>query len=138
MKRKIIISFSLSLLVFLLTSWTLAYSHYAASMVEGTCFYLLTYYILKWYARPNTFGCPYIYAIIAGRIILEIPLRITEFYDTIPSLFITLTVITSIILAAVYYKEKRDSVLVLTIAILILLMTIFFNNVFMRFTATNC
>ena len=124
MKRKIIISFSLSLLVFLLTSWTLAYSHYAASMVEGTCFYLLTYYILKWYARPNTFGCPYIYAIIAGRIILEIPLRITEFYDTIPSLFITLTVIISIILAAVYYKEKRDSVLVLTIAILILLMTI--------------
>ena len=49
MKKKITISFLLSLLLFLLTFWTAAYSLYAASMAEAMCFFVLTYFILEKY-----------------------------------------------------------------------------------------
>lgn len=135
MKKKILITFLMSMLVFILTSWTLAYSHYAASMAESCCFFLLTFHLLESYAKPNTYGIPYVLAIIVGRIILEMPLRVMEFKDTLPSLFIPMTVIVSILLAALYYKEKRLSVLILSVSILIILTTMcqyewfeFFNN----------
>ncbi|MBP3767840.1 MAG: hypothetical protein J6I31_06145 [Prevotella sp.] len=51
------------------------------------------------------------------------PLRVMEFKDTLPSLYIPMAVIVSILLAALYYKEKKLSVLILSVSILIILTT---------------
>lgn len=63
-------------------------------------------------------------AVILGRILLELPIRITEFRATLFSLFIPITVISSIVLAAVYYRERRPVVLILSAIIMVLLNTI--------------
>lgn len=124
MKKKITISFLLSLLLFLLTFWTAAYSLYAASMAEAMCFFVLTYFILEKYAEPKTYGTPFVIAIIMGRILLDIPIRVMEFRETIFSLFIPIVVMISIFLAALNFKEKNKIVLVLSLIILILLSSI--------------
>lgn len=124
MKKKISITFLMSMLVFLLTFWIAGYSFYAAALTEAVSFYVLTYFILENYAERQSFGLPYIIAIVLGRIILELPIRITEFPETLFSLFIPIVVFSSIFLAALYFKEKRISVLVLSVIILILLSTI--------------
>lgn len=124
MKKNIIISFLLSLLLFLITCWTAAYSLYAASMAETICYFLLTYFILEKYAKPKTYGIPYVIAIIIGRIVLDIPIRVMEFRETLFSLFIPIVVMSSIFLGSLYYKEKNRTVLVLSIIILLLLSTI--------------
>ena len=124
MKKNILISFLMSMLVFLLTFWTAGYSLYAAALTEAASFFVLTYFILEKYANPQTFGLPYVVAIVLGRIIFELPIRITEFPETLFSLFIPIVVFSSIFLAALYFKEKRISVLVLSVIILILLSTI--------------
>ena len=59
-----------------------------------------------------------------GRIILEVPLRVFEFRETLFSLFVPIVSIVSILLAAVYHKEKRTSVLILAVVILVLLNTV--------------
>ena len=114
----------MSMLVFLLTFWIAGYSFDAAALTEAVSFYVLTYFILENYAERQSFGLPYIIAIVLGRIILELPIRITEFPETLFSLFIPIVVFLSIFLAALYFKEKRISVLVLSVIILILLSTI--------------
>lgn len=124
MKKIISITFLMSMLVFLLTFWIAGYSFYAAALTEAVSFYVLTYFILENYAERQSFGLPYIIAIVLGRIILELPIRITEFPETLFSLFIPIVVFSSIFLAALYFKEKRISVLVLSVIILILLSTI--------------
>lgn len=124
MKKKISITFLMSMLVFLLTFWIAGYSFYAAALTEAVSFYVLTYFILENYAERQSFGLPYIIAIVLGRIILELPIRITEFPETLFSLFIPIVVFSSIFLAALYFKEKRIPVLVLSVIILILLSTI--------------
>jgi Ca2+/H+ antiporter len=59
-----------------------------------------------------------------GRILLDIPIRVMEFRETIFSLFIPIVVMISIFLAALNFKEKNKIVLVLSLIILILLSTI--------------
>lgn len=124
MKRNIIVSFLLSLLLFLMTFWIAAYSLYAVSMAEAICYLLLTYYILEKYAKPKTYGTHFVIAIIIGRILLDIPIRILEFRETIFSLFIPIVVMTSIFLGSLCFREKSRTVLILSIIILLLLSTI--------------
>ena len=112
------------MLTFLLTFWTAGYTLYAAAWTESICFFVLTFLLLQKYAKPNTFGWPIVTAVILGRILLELPIRITEFRATLFSLFIPITVISSIVLAAVYYRERRPVVLILSAIIMVLLNTI--------------
>jgi len=124
MEKSILITFLMSLLVFLLTFWTAGYSLYAACLAESVAFFVLTYYVLKTYAKPGTFGLPFVVAVVAGRIVLDVPLRVMEFPETLFSLFVPIVVIVSIVLAALYYKENRVSVLVLSVFIILLLATV--------------
>ena len=112
------------MLTFLLTFWTAGYTLYAAAWTESICFFVLTFLLLQKYAKPNTYGWPIVTAVILGRILLELPIRITEFRATLFSLFIPITVISSIVLAAVYYRERRPVVLILSAIIMVLLNTI--------------
>ena len=123
-KSSLLIAFLLSMLTFLLTFWTAGYSLYAAAWAESICFFVLTFLLLQQYARPDSFGWPIVVAIILGRILLELPIRITEFRETLFSMFIVMVVIASIILASLYYRERRPAILVLSTIILVLLNTI--------------
>lgn len=122
--KKILISFLVSLLVFLLSFWTASYSLYAAGWAESICYFIITYLLLNKYAAPESYGIPYIIAILLGRTILELPLRITEFRTTLFSLFIPILVYVSIILASIYFREKRPMTLILSAIIIILMNTI--------------
>ncbi len=114
----------MSIVLFLLTFWTLGYSGFAAGWTESVAYYGFTYYILDKFAKPKTFGVSYVLAIIMGRIVLELPIRIIEFSDTLGSLIIIINVLVSILLAALYFREKRTSLLVLSFVILTLLNTV--------------
>ena len=124
MKKNLIISVLVSMLAFLLSCWTAAYSLYAAGWAESILFFVLTYLLLSKYAEPDSYGVPIVVAILLGRIVFELPVRIMEFRQTLFSLFIPLVVVVSIILASVYYREKRPVVLILSAVIIILLNTV--------------
>lgn len=124
MKKNILFAFLLSSLTFLLTFWTASYSIYAAAWTESVCFFILTFLLLKKYAEPGKFGAPIVAAILVGRLIFDLPIRITEFRATLFSMFVPIVVIVSIILAAIYFRERRPAVLVLSVVILVLLNTV--------------
>ena len=130
MKNRIdlLIPFFVSLLVFLLTSWTAAISYYSALWAESVSFFAMSYFMLDRYAKENTYGIPVILMIMIGRVILDIPIRIHAFYASLCSLYITIVVLLSIILSAIYFHEKRSSVLVLSIIIMILLNTVGYDG----------
>lgn len=123
-KASLIISFMASLLTFLLSFWTAGYSLYAAGWTESVLYFVLTAILLEKYAEAETYGVSIVVAVILGRIVLELPIRATEFSDTLFSLFVPIVVLASIILSSIYFKEKRPSVLVLAAIIIVLLNTV--------------
>ncbi len=122
MKKQLFISFCLSLLLFNLIWWTAAYNH--AVCIESLCYFSLTYYILYKYAKPCTFGIPFVVVVILGRIILELPLRVIDFEGSIESLIRPIASIVGILLSMVYFREKRQWILVLSVMIWILMCTV--------------
>jgi len=124
MKINYLIVFLYSMLVFLVTCVAGAYSIYAAAGVESFVFMALTYILLQKYDQDNTHTIAITSMIIIGRIILEIPVRVFDFVGSLSSMSTTLCCLTGIILGALYYREKRSSVLILSIIILFLLITI--------------
>lgn len=122
--KNLIITFICSLLLFLITCWAGAYSIFSAGWTESICFFVFTLLVLDKFAKPNCYGISIIVTIIAGRIVLELPLRVFEFRETLFSMFVPIVSIVSILLAAVYHKEKRTSVLILAVVILVLLNTV--------------
>ena len=59
-------------------------------------------------------------AILFGRIILEIPVRIQDYYGTIYSFYILFLSIISIVLAALSLHEKKTSVYALSTIIIVI------------------
>lgn len=124
MKTKLFISFLLSILCFLVTCWTAKYTVYAEGWTQSVCYFALTYILLNKYLGDKPKYLPIVLAIMAGRIILGLPFRILNFYDSLFSLFVPIIALISIILAATCHKEKRVTVFLMAIIILILLNTI--------------
>lgn len=111
------------MLVFCLTFWTAEFTIYAAGWAESVAFFVTTYILLSKYAEPGTFAWKTVLAIVLGRIVLELPLRVTEFWSTLFSMFVPMVVVASILLAALYYRDKKSTTLILSVIILILLNT---------------
>jgi hypothetical protein len=96
---------------------------YAAGWAESIGFFLLTFILLDKYAETDTNGVPFVVSIILGRLLLDAPLRILDYWGSRISLFVTIISVISILLAAAYYRERRNIVLILSAVILILLNT---------------
>lgn len=62
--------------------------------------------------------------ILAGRLILELPMRIFDFMDCLPSFYITIVEITAIIAAGIYYKFRTAYVLIVITIIVVVLNTL--------------
>jgi hypothetical protein len=126
MKKKIALVFFSSVLLFLLTCWSAGLNLYAAGFTESVCFFVLTYYVLQKFAESDIINknAAAVTAIIIGRIILEIPIRIGDFRGSFYSLGITIVTVVSILLAALCFKEKRSSVFILSAIIIVLINTV--------------
>ena len=123
MKKTYFIVFLISMLVFLLTCWTAKFTVYAAGWAESLSYFVLTFVVLRKYAKPDTYGWPFVLSIVLGRLLLEVPVRILDFNGSLFSMFVPMIVVVSILLGAVYFRERRNSVLVLAVIVLILLNT---------------
>ncbi len=126
MKKKLLLAFICSILIFLITCWSALLKQYAAGFTESICYFVFTYFTLKYFSESNNSGktTVLVTVIITGRIILEIPIRAMNFYGSLGSLGITISVIVSIILSSLCHKEKNASVFVLSTIIIVLLNTL--------------
>lgn len=106
--KKHILIFVSSLLLFLIIGAPLrAWSFVNASIVETTCYAVMTYVVLRKCSKTYTDILLSGGLIVLGRIILEIPLRIRDFEITLMSLPNTLLACLTIILTILYFLSKR-------------------------------
>lgn len=124
MKRTFFVVFLASILVFLLTSWTAAYSVYAAGWSESVAYFLITYLLMDKYVRSDSIGISVISAIVLGRIIIMLPIRIINFREMLPTMFVPFVSIVGIVLGVLCFREKRIIVALLSLIILILMNTV--------------
>ena len=120
------ISCGLSLTLFLITCWSAIYTDTTPYWIESIGYFILTYFCLKFVqAKNNKIATWYIIsAIILGRIILEIPMRILDWNGCVGSFMIIISCIIAILLAAYCYNSKKITAFVLSYVILAL-----FNSV---------
>ena len=124
MKQYHLFSFFLSMLTLLFTFWTAKYTVYAEGWAQSIAYFALTFMLLNKYESSSSYGIPTVISIILGRIILEIPIRIMDFSGSVFSMFVPIVALVSIILGALYFKERKNLVLILEIIIIILLNTV--------------
>ena len=122
MRKQILQSSAWAMAIFLATVWTAKYN-FAAGFAQSICFFALTFCLLQRFESKGKEVYAVTSAIIAGRVILEIPVRIITFHDSLGSLGISIMVIVTILLAALLYMKRQLSLLILTIIIVILLGT---------------
>lgn len=108
MKKKYIICFALSLILFLLCTPLRAWSFINASIIETILYATVTYTILSKLSKNKKETIIITMAIIAGRICIELPLRIKDFSQTLVSLPGTFLACLSILLAALIYATVKN------------------------------
>ena len=118
----------LSAVLFLSFCWTAAFSFYAAAWAQSALFFGFAWICAdKMKERPLTLTAIAV-AIILGRLLPELPIRISDFatFFIFPrhiSIVVTLISIIAVIPGTVCYREKRNSVYTLSIIILVFLNT---------------
>ena len=132
MKKSFIVSCCASLLLFLVLCWSGRISNNIACLTESISFFILTWYLLRKFTNEG-FSCnSVIWGIIIGRLILDIPLRISNPPAYTASLLTPIVVVTAILLAALWFRDKSKIVLCLCIIILIL-MNLFYRPLSFHF-----
>lgn len=125
MNKIFLLSFLISALLFLLVCWGAVYHVFAAAGVESVSFMVLTYILLYKFDHDAKHVMTITTFVILGRLCFEIPVRMIDFYGSLGSLSVTICCLVGIILGAVSFKEKRISVYVLSVVIVLLFNTLF-------------
>lgn len=117
--------FAISLAVHLtLAWWLIAFDPYLACAGNAIIYFGLTWMCLeKFKDSEQNYTTGILTAIILGRIIAEVPIRISDFTGSMGSLMITVFTLVTILLSAVCHKERNTSVYALTIIVEILLIS---------------
>lgn len=116
----------LSLALFLVTCWSAIYPDSTPYWVESVGYFMLTYFCLD-ICRKRTPDIPMwsvISALIFGRILIEIPIRIYDWDGCKGSVMITASCIIAILMSAYCHKLKKPFAFILSYLILAL-----FNSV---------
>lgn len=87
---------------------------------------LFTYFLLKKTMYKSTLKT--VIAVILGRIILEIPVRILHFYETLASLGLPICSILGIIAAYVYFLYKNKAIAIIFFLIALWLFIVFYGD----------
>lgn len=118
--KKYFLTFLASLLLFLVVGVSLRTFVGAiyGTLVEALCYALVTYFFLKKKAQKKREVFIMSFMILLGRTILELPLRINAFEETVISLPNTLLVCLTIVLTTlVFIAKKKTIVSIVSIAV---------------------
>jgi len=122
MRKQLFLSFAAAVVLLFATLWTAKYN-YAAGFAQSICFFALTFHLLQHFKSKGKEVHAVTAAIVAGRVVPEIPVRIITFHDSLGSIGILIMVTVTILLAALYQQKRLPVILILTIIIVILLGT---------------
>ena len=112
------------ILCLVLTLFNALKSIFISSWVNSICYFCFTLFLLKGDNATKNRIIGIILAILLGRAIISIFVYTIDFSGTYYSLLIFPITIVSILLAAICWYEKRDSVYLLSIIIIVLLNSI--------------
>lgn len=125
MKEKVIVFLKvagISLAAFLCICWTAGTESLNAYWSEALVFFVITFFMCEKFASSRQLGAGTVaIASAVGRIILEIPIRISDWLGTVGSLMLTLESLVAIFMAWVCWKYKKPVVFILTLVIFILI-----------------
>lgn len=116
--KKYIWIFLASLLLFLICSPLRGWAYTYASIIETPCYLVMTYIFLSKQAKGNKDVFIILGLIILGRIILELPLRISYFESTLASLPNTLLACLAVALATFVFMAKKKMIVGIVSAII--------------------
>lgn len=120
------------LLLFMATCWTAGISFSLAAGVESICFLLITWYFCHRYSVEQVSQKILISAIILGRIIVEIPVRLSDLSGTAVSLPVLIICILSIPLGGLCFNKRNKFIWSVCIGSLVLA-SIFVPYLWFRF-----
>ena len=120
----------LSLLLFLITCWT-AWIHFSiAGIVEGLSFMVFAWWCCRMYKPYDVSYLLIGLAIVTGRIILEIPIRLFDWFGSIISLPVLAICLISIFLGLLCYSKKNAFLWILCIAIIVASSLFSYSSIF--------
>lgn len=127
MKIWLLISFFASMMLYLLLLFTSTWSLFFTVWVQSLCFVALTSLLLWKYAKRPSQAIQITGAVLAGRLVFEIPLNLMDSLDNKFFLFVPLAVILAVCLTGLCFREKRIAIVVLSIILLTLFNTLVYH-----------
>lgn len=127
MKIRLLIAFFASMMLYTLLLLTTTWSMLCTVWVQSLCFIALTSILLGRYAKRPPLSARFTGAVLAGRLMIEMPLNLSDFLDNKYLLFAPLAVILAVCLTGLCFREKRYSVVILSIVLLVLFNTLVFH-----------
>ena len=119
------LSFALSVLVFLITCWSIILGCYTCALLESITISALTWGILSkldQQGKSSTDYAPIVgIGICVGRLLVEVPVHILDFYGTLSACGALLISLITVVLTVVCYNAKQTSTLVLALLVYLLL-----------------
>lgn len=110
MKKKILTFLGItviSVILLLCECWFNTYPSYVSEWIQSISYFALTWICAYKLKQTGISLYAIVTAVILGRILLEIPIRITDFHNSLGSFMNIITSIIGIILGAICYYEKR-------------------------------
>lgn len=116
----------LSFLLWMLVFWTAGISFALCSSIEGVFYLAFTYFCCKKFATGRISCAKIVLAIIVGRFVVELPVRVASFSATLVSLLVSIMSLAGILLGWLCAKKNKAYVWLLSVLI-ILIVSIFYR-----------
>lgn len=115
-----------SLLFFMITCWSAAFKDTTPYWIQSIGYFMLTYICLDEFSKklPDLNSWLIGLAALLGLMIIQAPVRISDFASSYGSLMIVVSCVVAILLAVICFKDKRSYSFILAFIILAL-----FNSV---------
>lgn len=110
----------LSLALFLITCWSAIYADTTPYWVESIGYFILTFYCMELFKGEKTDISTWLVvsAVIIGRIIIEIPMRIMDWNGCLGSFMVIAACVIAILLSAYCFNTKKPFAFILSYVIL--------------------
>ena len=109
-----------SVVLFLITCWSAAFQDTTPYWIESLGFFLLTYLCVDGFSKRIPGLNPWMIglAVILGQLIIQGPIRATDFMGSVGSLMIVVSCIIAILLAVFCYKDKRPYAFIISYVVI--------------------
>lgn len=114
--KKYIIIFLLSLTLCIVCAPLRALNLYYAAIFESIIYSFATFFLLKKYTKDLHGATSIVLCILLGRSIIELPIRLICFKETLVTLWVTSCVMLSIILIGIIYCKRKIYIIILSLA----------------------